>query len=121
MAGGAEDVGSRYGLGKWVMVRLADVENIREASPKSLLRQHPVQICERLHRRSGGAQFHACACSAIQHPGGDHDHDAWCDLDVNDLAVGSLLTVLALDATSVQRVPTVEDFDFLPDMGRMTR
>ena len=102
-------------------MRLADVENTRKASPKSLLRQHPVQVCERLHRRSGRAQFHVCACSAIQHPGGDHDNDAWCDLDVHDLAVGSLLTVLALNAPSVQRVSTVEDFDFLPDMGRMTR
>ncbi len=83
------------------MVRLAGVKNTCEASPKSLLRQHQVQVCERLHRRSRGAQFHACACSAIQHPGGDNDYDAWCDLDVNDFAVGSLLTVLALDATSV--------------------
>lgn len=103
------------------MARLAGVGNTREASSKSLLRQHQVQVCQRVHRCSWSAELHACACSGVQHPGGDHDHDAWCDLDVNDLAIGTLLAVLASDATSVQRVPTIEDFNFLPDMGRMTR
>jgi len=31
-----------------------------------------------------------------------------------------MLAVLTPHATSVQRVQAVEDFDFLPDMGRMT-
>jgi hypothetical protein len=61
------------------------------------------------------------ASHGVQHPASDHDHDAWFNLDVNDLAVGALLAVFAPDATSIQRVPAVEDFDFLPDMGRMTQ
>ncbi len=80
-----------------------------------------MQVCQRVHRCSRGAQFHACACNGVQHPGGDDDHDAWCNLDMNDRAVGALLAVLAPYATSVQRVPTIEDLNFLPDMGRMTR
>jgi len=40
---------------------------------------------------------------------------------VNYLAVGSLLAVLATYATPVQRVPAVEDLNFLRDMRRMTR
>jgi hypothetical protein len=40
---------------------------------------------------------------------------------VNYLAVGALLAVLVPDAPSIQRMPPVEDFNFLPDMGRMTQ
>jgi hypothetical protein len=40
---------------------------------------------------------------------------------VNDLAVGALLAVLPPDATPVEGMPAIEDFNFLPDMGRMTR
>ena len=94
--------------------------NTREASSKSLLGQQQVQVCQRAHRCSRRAQFHACAYDGVQHPGGHHDHDARCDLDMNDLAVGALLAVLAPQASPIQRVPAVEDLNFLPDMGRMT-
>jgi hypothetical protein len=80
-----------------------------------------VQLGQRIHGCSRSAQFHARASSGVQHPGCDDDHDAWFNLDVNDLAVGTLLAVLAPDATSIQRVPAVEDLNFLPDMGRMTQ
>ena len=80
-----------------------------------------MQVGQRIHRCSRGAQLHARARSGVKHPGGDHDHDARCDLDVHDLAVGALLAVLSPDATTVQRVPAVEDLNFLPDMGRMTQ
>lgn len=103
------------------MARLAGVGNTREASPKSLLRQYQVQVCERFHGRSRCTKLHVSARHSVEHPASDHDHDAWCDLDVNDLAVGTLLAVLAPDATSIQRVPAIEDFNFSPDMGRMTR
>ena len=61
------------------------------------------------------------ASHGVEHPGSDHDHDARINLDVHYLAVGALLAVFAPDATPIQRVPAIEDFDFLPDMGRMTR
>ena len=80
-----------------------------------------MQLGQRIQRCSRGAQFHASAGCGVQHPGSDHDHDAWFDLDVNYLAVGTLLAVLAPHATSIQRVPAVEDLNFLPDMGRMTQ
>ena len=80
-----------------------------------------MQVCQRVHRRLRGAQFHACASHCVQHPGGDHDHDAWLNLDVDYFAVGALFAVFASNATSIQRMPAIEDFNFLPDMGRMTR
>lgn len=103
------------------MARLAGLGNTREASSKSLLGQQQMQVCQRLYRCSRGAQFHVRAGNGIQNPGGDDDHDAWRDLDMNHLTSGPTLAVLAPDATSKQRVPAVEDLNFLPDMGRMTQ
>ncbi|MDO9074164.1 MAG: hypothetical protein Q7U73_12955 [Rubrivivax sp.] len=103
------------------MALLAGVANIRAASPKSSLRQQQVQLGQRINRGSRGAQSHASAGRGVQHPSSDHDHDAWFDLNVNYLAVGALLAVLAPDATPIKRVPAVKDFNLLPDMGRMTR
>lgn len=103
------------------MARLAGVGNTREASPKSLLRQHQVQVCERVHGCSRIAQLHVSASHGVEHPASDHDHDAWSNLDVDYFAVGALLAVFAPDAPPIQRVPTIEDFNFSPDMGRMTR
>ena len=80
-----------------------------------------MQLGQRIHRCSRSTQLHTSAGRGVEHPGSDHDHDAWFDLDVNYLAVGTLLAVLAPDATSIQRVPAVEDLNFLPDMGRMTQ
>jgi len=39
---------------------------------------------------------------------------------MDDLAAYATLAVLTPDATSVQRMPSIEDFNLLPDMGRMT-
>ena len=103
------------------MALLAGVANTRTASPKSSLRQQQVQLDQRIHRCSRSAQFHASAGHGVEHPGSDHDHDAWFNFDVNYLAVGTLLAVLAPYATPIQRMPAIEDFDFLPDMGRMTQ
>lgn len=40
---------------------------------------------------------------------------------MHDLAASSLLSVLAPDAPPIQGMPSVDDLNFLPDMGRMTR
>jgi hypothetical protein len=80
-----------------------------------------VQLGQRIHRCTRRAKFHVSASHDVEHPGSDHDDGAWFNLDVHDLAVGAPLAVFAPDAASMQRVPAVEDFDFLPDMGRMTR
>jgi Transposase IS66 family len=40
--------------------------------------------------------------------------------DVNDLAAGAPLNILASNATLIECVPAIADLDLLPDMGRMT-
>lgn len=79
-----------------------------------------MQIDEGDHRRAGYTQFHACTRGSVEHPR-RHDQDyARCDLDVNHIACRSLFTVLPSKTTTIERMPAVKDFDFLPDMGRMT-
>ena len=79
-----------------------------------------MQIDEGGHRRAGYTQFHACAGGSVEHPR-RHDQDyARCNFDVNNITCRSLFTVLPSKTATIERMPAVEDFDFLPDMGRMT-
>ena len=103
------------------MALLAGVANTRAASPKSLLREEQVQFVERIQRDPWCTDLHARADCGVEHPGGDHDDDPGLDFYVDDLAVGALLAALLPDTTAIQRMPAVEDFNFLPDMGRMTQ
>jgi len=103
------------------MEGLAGRMNTGTASAKSEFGQQQVQLGERLHRRLRQAELHDRACGCVEHPRRHDDDDARRGFDVNDLAVGALLAVLPLHAAAVQRVPAVEDFNLLPDMGRMTQ
>jgi hypothetical protein len=38
---------------------------------------------------------------------------------MDDAAAGALFAVLRSNASAVERMPPVVNFDFLPDMGRM--
>lgn len=90
------------------------------ASPKAALRQQLIQFGQGGDGCARSAEVHAGARSCIEHPGGHNDDDARAHLNVDNLACRSLLAVLTSHTTAVQRVPAVEDFDLLPDMGRMT-
>jgi hypothetical protein len=63
---------------------------------------------------------HAGTGDGVQHPGGDGGDHARHHLDVNKPTGDALLAVMTPDAAPVERVPGVMDFNFLPDMGRMT-
>jgi hypothetical protein len=80
-----------------------------------------MQLSQRRHRNARRTQLHSSAGGRIQHPGRHHDNYAGRHLDVNDLTAGAPLNVLAANATPIKRVPPVMNFNFLPDMGRMTR
>lgn len=80
-----------------------------------------VQFVERTQRDPWCAEFHARTDRGAEHPGGNHDDDPRLHFYVDDLAVGALLAVVLPDTAAVQGMPPVEDFNFLPDMGRMTQ
>jgi hypothetical protein len=65
------------------------------------------------------ARFHGRTHSRIQHPLRNYPHYAWISLDVNYATAAALLDVPDLDAATIQRMPTILNFNFLPDMGRM--
>ena len=79
-----------------------------------------MQIDQRSQRNARVSHRQARACSGIQHPSGHHCDDAWCYLDVNDLAAATSLAILPTQTATIQRMPWVMDLNFLPDMGRMT-
>lgn len=80
-----------------------------------------MQLVERIQRNPRHAELHARTYRGAEHPRSDDDDDPRLDLYVDDLAVRALLAVLTPDAATVQRMPAIEDFNFLPDMGRMTQ
>jgi hypothetical protein len=97
------------------------VMNTGQASPIAVFDQQTVQFGESRHRHAWWTQGEGRADSRVQHPAGDRDDDAVADLYVDELTGSATLAIHAAQSSAVQRVPTVEDFDLLPDMGRMNR
>jgi hypothetical protein len=97
------------------------VMNTGQASPIAVIDQHTVQFGERRYRRAWWTQGEGRAHGRVQHPASDRDDDTVTDLYVDKFAGGAALAIDTAQSSAVQRMPTVEDFDFLPDMGRMNR
>ena len=66
------------------------------------------------------AQTHSAARDWIEHPRGHHDDVSGIRLDVNQLARGAPLAIVAANSTPVEWMPPILDHNGLPDMGRMT-
>ena len=79
-----------------------------------------MQLDQRRYRHARRAERHPGAGGRIEHPCRHDDDHAGRHLDVNDITAGPPLGILAPNAAPIERVPAVMDFDFLPDMGRMT-
>ena len=79
-----------------------------------------MQIPQGIYRDQRRAEDHAGADAAVEHPGWKHRYDARLDLDMDDAAAGALLAVMRSNSSTVERMPAVMNFNFLPDMGRMT-
>ena len=95
------------------------VMNTGQASPIAVLEQQAMQIRERLHRCAWRPQGQGRADGRVQHPASDRNDDAVADLYVDEFTGGAALAIQAAQSSAVQRMPAVEDLNFLPDMGRM--
>ncbi|TDY15540.1 hypothetical protein B0G81_8597 [Paraburkholderia sp. BL6665CI2N2] len=67
----------------------------------------------------GFTRRHGRAHGRIQHPLRYYSHYTRVGLDVNYATAAALLDVPDLDAATIQWMPTIMNFNFLPDMGRM--
>jgi hypothetical protein len=63
---------------------------------------------------------HAGADAGVKHPVRQPRHDARLDLDMDDATTGTSFAVVSSNLSAVKRMPGIVDFNFLPDMGRMT-
>jgi hypothetical protein len=110
-----------FGLGKLAIRLLRNDAGIaRGACSETVLKEKTAQFNQRAHRNPWCAKIHGCAGGSVQHPSGDDNDDAWFYLNVNNPSGCTLFAVLLSKAPSEKRVPTIVDFNFPPDMGRMT-
>jgi len=79
-----------------------------------------VQITQGIYRDSRRPERHAGTDAGIQHPVGQCCYDTRLDLNMNDAAGRALLAVMGVCTSTVERMPAIVNFNFLPDMGRMT-
>ena len=79
-----------------------------------------MQIPQGIRRDERRAEDHAGADAGVEHPVRKYRYDARFDLDMDDTATGALLAVMRSNSSVIERMPAVVNFNFLPDMGRMT-
>jgi hypothetical protein len=109
------------GVGRRLILLLLDDGRIAQGvSSETALDQQVMQFNQRRYRHARRAERHSGAGGGIEHPCRHHDNHAGRHLDVNELAVGAPLDILMPNAPPIERVPSVTNFNFLPDMGRMT-
>ena len=109
------------GAGRFrILLPLDDSVIVPEASSETALDEQMMKIEQRRYRYTRRVDScHTGAGDRVQHPCGDcRDYAGHC-LNVNNLAGGALFGVVSADVASMERMPPVMDFDFLPDMGRM--
>ena len=79
-----------------------------------------MEIAKTIHADTGRSKLHARANACLQHPRREDRDDAGLNLDMHDAAAGTLLAVVDSYAAPVKWMPRIVNFNFLPDMGRMT-
>jgi hypothetical protein len=78
-----------------------------------------LQIAQGRYADARLAENQSGASGSIQHPFGNDPNLTVARVDMDDPTSAALLNISNLDATTKQRMPTIMDFNFLPDMGRM--
>jgi hypothetical protein len=81
--------------------------------------QPTLQLDKRGHVNARRADRHAGANHGIEHPAGDRNHDAGRPLHLKEWASCALLNPTNQNLAAAIWMPSVVDFQFLTDMGRM--
>jgi hypothetical protein len=79
-----------------------------------------MQVTQNIPRNLWLPQGHRRANRGVKHPCWKGRYDTRLDLDMDDASASALLAVVNFYATPVEGVPAVVNYNFMPDMGRMT-
>ncbi len=79
-----------------------------------------MQVAQGVRRDAWRPERHRRANPRVEHPLRKRCYDSRFDLNVDDTAASALLAVVSPDTLAVERMPRVVNFNFPPDMGRMT-
>lgn len=101
------------------MLLLRDLKVARRASPKSAFHEKCVQLPQGAYGNARFAKFHACAESGISHPGRQRRDYTWSNFNMKYITIAAATLLVQSQTTTVVWMPSIVDFDLLPDMGRM--
>jgi hypothetical protein len=90
------------------------------ASPKSARHEQSMQVSQGVYRGARRPESHRGADAGVEHPLGHRDYDAGFNLCMHHAPAGALFAVVGAYRPTVVRMPTIVNFNFAPDMGRMT-
>jgi hypothetical protein len=79
-----------------------------------------MQLNQDIRRNAWRPDLHCRTDPGVEHPLGKHGYDARFDLNVDDAPAGALLAVVGSNTPAVKRMPRIVNYNFSPDMGRMT-
>jgi len=79
-----------------------------------------MQVNQCIRREARRPNLHYRANPCVEHPLREYCYDARFDLNVDDASACALLTVVSSDALTMKRMPRIVNYNFSPDMGRMT-
>jgi hypothetical protein len=107
-------------VGSAIVLFLGDGDITAGASPKSAHLEQPMQVNQSIRREAGRPKRHYRANPGVEHPLREYGYDTRFDLNVDDASTGALLTVMGSDTPPEKGVPRIVNYNFSPDMGRMT-
>jgi hypothetical protein len=80
-----------------------------------------MQVVQAIRRDSWCPERSHCRANpSVEHPRRKCCYDARFNLNVEDGSAGPLLAVVSSDTLAVKRMPRIVNYNFPPDMGRMT-
>jgi hypothetical protein len=106
-------------LGLFIALLLNDCGIVWGALVPASVNQQLVQLGERRQIHTRRTYGHVCAGHWVKHPGSYRDNNAGRTLGFQEPASRPFLDAANADLAAKIRVPSVMDFQLLPDMGRM--
>ena len=80
-----------------------------------------MQVMQTICRDSWHPECSHCRANpGVEHPRRKCCYDARFDLNVEDGSASPLLAIVSSDTLAVKRMPWIVNYNFSPDMGRMT-